>query len=82
MDTTESMQLTATVSRSIFITARTGFIGQCAVGAEYMAGVESRARMLRKACMVSGDDAIDQRQMRLPFGAGGKDNDDRCARRL
>ena len=55
------------MSASIFTTPRKGYLGQSPVGAEYMAGVEARARMLQRACRLTDDDPQpDDRQLPLP----------------
>ena len=60
----------------IFTTPRKGYLGQRPMGAEYMAGVEARAKMLRRATRLGDDDPQDDRQLRLPLGVtdaeGGK----------
>ena len=56
--------------KPVFTTPRRGYLGQQPVGAEYMAGVEARARMLRRACRVTDDDQDNERQLRLPLGLG------------
>lgn len=64
------------VSESIFTTPRRGYLGQRPMGAEYMAGIEARARMLRRATRL-GDEEEQQedRQMKLPsVPAIGNDN--------
>lgn len=53
----------------IFTTPRKGYLGQRPMGAEYMAGIEARAKMLRRATRLGDDDPQDERQLRLPLTA-------------
>ena len=64
------------MNKPIFTLPRRGFLGQTPGGADYMPGVEARARMLAKACRIRRDDGnanIEQRQMALPFSTNKKD---------
>ena len=54
------------MSESIFTTPRRGFLGQRPVGAEYMDGVERRAKRMRKAMRPQTEQDRDDRQMFLP----------------
>ena len=55
---------------TVFRSKRKGLLGSQPMGADYMAGVEARARMLRRACRVTDDDPQPERQLRLPLGLG------------
>lgn len=55
------------MSESIFTTPRRGYLGQQPKGAEYMAGIEARARMLRRATRLGDEDMVDDRQLKLPM---------------
>ena len=55
---------------TVFKTKRKGWMGGQPMGADYMAGVEARAKMLRRACRVTDDDPQNERQLRLPLDAG------------
>lgn len=68
---------------TVFRSKRKGLLGSQPMGADYMAGVEARARMLRRACRVTDDDPQpDDRQLRLPLGLGaapdGQDGGECC----
>lgn len=56
------------MTTSIFTTPRRGYLGQQPKGAEYMAEIEARARMLNRATRL-GDEEEQQedRQLRLPM---------------
>lgn len=55
------------MTTAIFTTPRKGYLGQQPKGAEYMAGIEARARMLRRATRLGDEDPTGDRQLKLPF---------------
>lgn len=55
------------MTTSIFTTPRKGYLGQQPKGAEYMAGIEARVRMLLRATRLGYEEQQNERQLKLPL---------------